>query len=373
LPLTPNGKLDRSALPAPDRQGEGNYQPPRTPEEQILCELFAEVLGLEQVGLDEHFFALGGHSLLAIQLASRIRSVLGLELSLRTLFEAPTVAQLFTYLKSKVSARSALDRILPIKSRGSLPPLFCLPPAGGLSWSYAGLLRAIDSERPLYAFQASYIADGLSLHTSFEAIVEDYLSAIREIQPIGPYHLLGWSFGGNVAHAVSCRLQHECEKVELLALLDSFPIYDTDEKVILHEEETFHALAKLVGLNLDNLDGKTLDASAIIDTARHQGHPLGELDLEQAKRMFPLICHNAFLLRGFRPDKFEGDLVLFIASEGKSEILAPRQWAAYCSGQIKAYEIPCTHAQMTESIPITEIGRIVEEHLQIKNLTVSQE
>ncbi|HVG44434.1 MAG TPA: amino acid adenylation domain-containing protein, partial [Longimicrobium sp.] len=126
LPLTANGKLDRKALPAPElASAEDRYVAPRTPTEEVLAGIWAEVLGRERVGVEESFFELGGHSLLATRVASRVRDVFAIELPLRALFEGPTVAELAGRVEEMRRAGvPVLPPVVPVERTGALPLSF---------------------------------------------------------------------------------------------------------------------------------------------------------------------------------------------------------------------------------------------------------
>ncbi|MGB8509398.1 MAG: amino acid adenylation domain-containing protein [Pyrinomonadaceae bacterium] len=157
LPLTPNGKVNRSALPAPGEVQTGPdtlYVPPRTQVEELLAEIWAEVLGLGQVGVRSNFFELGGHSLLIIRLVSRVRDVFRVEMQMRDLFDAPTVAELAQVMEARVRAGQQLELspLLPISKDGPLP----------LSFSQQRLwfLAQMSHDNPAYNIPTSFRLNG---------------------------------------------------------------------------------------------------------------------------------------------------------------------------------------------------------------------
>ncbi|WAZ19966.1 amino acid adenylation domain-containing protein [Streptomyces cinnabarinus] len=338
LPVTANGKLDRRALPAPEYGGLGRA--PESELERSLAALFEDVLDVRGTGVDDSFFDLGGHSFLAARVVARIRAllpdVLG-DLTLPGFFRTPTVAALAARADGRDTAGS--DLLLPLSTSGTGAPLFCVHPVTGLAWCYSGLAAALD-DRPVYGLQTRRPgADERALPARWDALVDDYLGRIRAVRPQGPYHLLGWSLGGNIAHALACRLRAEGEEVALLALMDSYPLrgpaldtrFDPDDIAgFLRREGT---------------------ADAGLDTA---------FDEPFVASLAAAAAHTVALAEAAEPGVFDGDLLHFTATEDRDPA-APvaDDWRPHVTGRIDGHAVACAHLDMTRPQPLAEIAALL--------------
>jgi amino acid adenylation domain-containing protein len=223
LPLLPNGKVDRRALKAlstDKTELAEDFIAPRTPTEEAIAKIWAEVLKCERVGVRDNFFELGGDSLLAVRLMAQIHKQFERELPLSTLFLTPTVEGLANVLGQEADSLS-WSPLVPIQPAGSKPPFFCIHPIFGTVFPYYQLAYCLGFDQPFYGLQPLGVDGEQPPLTRIEDMAAYYIEELRKVQPSGPYYLGGWSFGGLVAFEMAQQLLSSGHQVALLAMLDT--------------------------------------------------------------------------------------------------------------------------------------------------------
>ena len=353
FPLTPNGKLDLCALPFPEVTDLATLEAhDNTPDEALVCALFEDLLSCGQVHVDQDFFELGGNSLVGMQLLRKLDERIGFSLTLADLLGHASprlLAERLAYRRkgagndaSQVGphSKAAYDMLFTLRE-GDACPLFCIHPAGGLGWSYAGLLPHIPEGMPVYAIQSRSLIERDYRAASVQHLVAEYAELITSTHP-GPYRLLGWSLGGLLAHQIATYLQAQGSEVAFLGVLDAYPRVNADffsENKEEYIREVAHAILNKPFDEVENF-------SEALSTALFEQ----VIDDVVFERVLDGFIEAPFLMKQCRYSVFDGKLCFIRASVipthmGFEVQGAPQaeEWQPFIRGDIHKYEVAVPH------------------------------
>ncbi|GAA2454085.1 amino acid adenylation domain-containing protein [Streptomyces mauvecolor] len=420
LPRMGSGKLDREKPPTGPRPLEVDPSPDFGRGDAHLASLaagagqervargFREVLGLSEVATDVSFFDLGGDSMMSIQLLSRLRRE-GLVLTPQDIFEHKTVAALARVVREAKDTKSteAVERtnaedggraalhgpdttteavprrrgdretseeagsgvLLPLREAGDKAPLFCVHPAAGFSWCYAGLTSPLGTDRPVYGLQARGLGGPEVLPASLREMAADYLDHVRSVQPTGPYHLLGWSFGGVVAHEMAVQLEESGESVKTLAILDAHPAgTDVADAAASAEaapgslagRDVLAMLLEFFGYDPAPGAAESLTYPRFVEIVRAQGGLLASFDEQRIAALARTFANNARIAGLHEPRPFGGNTVMFTAREHSAEA-ALGLWRPLIKGSLEVLPVDWTHTEMGGPAALRDVGRVLVE------------
>ncbi|WP_256715326.1 thioesterase domain-containing protein, partial [Mycobacterium colombiense] len=333
--------------------------------EETLAGIYAQILGLERVGVDDSFFDLGGDSLSAMRLIAAINSTLNAHLAVRTLFQAPSVSGLSQQLGQAASE----VEVVPVEflKQGAGLPLFCIHPASGLVWPYYALGNYLDC--PIIGIQQTP-QNGEVQPASILDMAKTYADRIQAIDPTGPYNLLGWSFGGVVAHEIAIELQRRGCSIARLILLDALLINESSDvpnSAALVEQ----ALEEV--LRFCRVDIPDQEAPLTYERVEELLRERGFVDFPRYKPLLELIVRNddtnIGLARAHEPGVFNGDVNIFAAvlDEGDQSM---QDWRPYVTGNINSYPIACMHQEMMSTESLVLYGQLLKALLETEGACI---
>ena len=357
LPVTPNGKLDRRALPRPTYSPSVGLVNARDSLEAQLARIWETVLELPRVGIHDSFFTLGGHSLLAVQLMDRIHTLTGHRLPIASIFEATTIAEQADLLRRQ-GGGSTWRSLVPIQPRGTRPPLFLVPPAGGTTLRFAGLIKTLGPDQPIYGLEPLGMDGVTPAQDTVEAMAEHYLQEIQSLWPHGPYWLGGVCFGAYVAYEMAQRLTEAGFEVPLLTVFDSGP--PLNGPTWRRERRT---PGRVLRRFIHHLRRGTLRSAvrgffivrSVPNELRRKGKPEWAIRVHHAHEQ----AHYHYIAR-----PYPGHVVLFL-SEQFQRFGHHETWASLC-GSIEHYLFPgTTHIELLrgEFMPVlaVKLAEVLDE------------
>ncbi|MCS5480666.1 amino acid adenylation domain-containing protein [Corynebacterium sp. YIM 101645] len=357
LPLTRNGKLDAARLPAPEiTQGTGE---PTGPRETLVCAYFSRALGGAPVGPETRFFDAGGTSLTAVSLALELSRELGAEVSIADIFASHSPRELLAAIDGDQLHTAGFGQLLSLRPHRAGVPVVCLHPAGGLGWSYAGLLPFLDQQRGLLAVQSPGLTDDAPPAESLAAEAADIAALLArraELQD-GEIDLVGWSVGGVLAQELACALAEltDAPRVRRLVLLDAYPAELWRSLPAPSDRELLEGVLTMAGAEAAPEDA--LDLDAVVARLADSGSTFAQLDEKHLRRVISLISHNATLMKNHRtrPTPLQVEL---LKADRNPQRMDETAWAPFVGG-LQVHHLDVTHPQLVAPQQLRLVGEVL--------------
>jgi amino acid adenylation domain-containing protein len=338
LPMTRSGKPDRAALERLSGDGAPSRAPvpPRAGVEARLAVLWSRLLGRARIGALDDFFDLGGHSLLAIDLTLAIERELGRTIAVASVFAAPRLRDLAGRLEGELASGSAV----PLKATGTRAPFFCVPGQGGIALSLRDVARHFPPDQPVYGFQAPGLEGERAPLARLDSLAQHYVTALRAVQPTGPYYLGGYCVGGAIAWEMARQLEKAGERVALLTLIDTpFPRGPMRARV-------GHWLRVALGRLRP-------------DAGAPAGTPPAPVPTDARLNAVRLANHRAF--HRYRPSRGSGRVALFglTRPERHPVYAGVESWRRVAIGPVESHSVAATHESLLHPPAAAEVARLL--------------
>jgi thioesterase domain-containing protein len=255
------------------------------------------------------------------------------------------------------AAGGILDPVMPLRVGGDGPSLFCIHPMIGLSWCYLAFLPHVDARYPLYGLQARGVRRPEPLPVTMLEMARDYADQIRKVQPIGPYHLLGWSLGGNIAFAIAEELERRGQQIGLLVILDS-NLADRDAIAVNNEPWTFYniVLAQFGYVPAITPADPEPEVRMLELVRRRPGLGLDEWPDKQVHALLRVIKNNVALVGTHQPGRVHCPMLLFSCIDTLPLPEKLEIWRSFVDGPIEAVELDCDHNHILLPEPVARMG-----------------
>lgn len=404
IPLTANGKIDahtlRQRAQASKKDGQNaKLSRPRDILELKLRRIWAEILGVEDISIDDDFFQSGGHSLLALRLAGRIYEQFGRRVSLAVLFKNPTVSKLARVLRSAAQVDNPL--LVPLQQSDTGPNLFCLPGAGGNVLYFDSLASNLGVKQSIWALQGLGFGENELIPDKIEDFAARYIQIIQEqVQPKGPYYLLGHSFGAFTAFEMASQLLKQGEDIAFLGLIDNaapgiglgqeythFSHAKWLRHIAIRIEKLYNTDLSLDKLNLEDKD-EDIQTETLIERLINSATLPSDLNKAHFKRFIKVYKANAMAAAFYQPQALPAPVrtVLFKAGKDDPDLKANRQtgldlkddlgladqaeqealgWNRFSLSPVEVVQVPGTHLTMLIEPNVQELAARIRHAVEL--------